>query len=95
MSRTRIPFTRSGIDSLPDDKPVNYTIETEGGRPNYHGVAQRGRVHDRLAEHLPGAKDAVPGAMVSIQPAPSIDKARTIERARIAEDKPRYNKQGK
>ena len=95
MTRRKIPFTRDAIESLPNNKPVNYSIETGGGRPNYHGVAQRGRVQERLAEHLPGGKDHVPGARVRVEQAPSIEQARAIERARIVEDKPRYNKLGK
>lgn len=77
-----------------------YKIETNGGRSNYTGIAQRGRVQDRLAEHLPNGKDPIPGARVTVQPMTSIDDARQREarqrEARIIKlSQPTYNKRGK
>ena len=95
MSRKTVPFNRSGIERLPDDKPVVYRIQTEGGKNNYTGVAQRGRVQDRLAEHLPGSKDFVPGATVVIEQARSIAEAREREQRIIVRSQPKYNEQGK
>jgi hypothetical protein len=57
MASKEVPFSKQGIEKLPDDKPVLYRIETEGGKTNCAGVAKRGRVQERLAEHLPGGKD--------------------------------------
>ena len=62
MAKKTVGFTDSSISKLPDNKPVVYKIFTDGGRNNYTGVAQRGRVQERLQEHLPGAKDHVPGS---------------------------------
>ena len=62
MTKKTVPFNQKGIEKLPDNKPVVYKILTEGGKNNYTGVAQRGRVQERLQEHLPGGKDYVPGA---------------------------------
>src|SRR5438105_12003662 len=52
MARETVSFNRQGIDKLPDNKPVVYRILTESGKNNHTGVAQRGRVQDRVAEHL-------------------------------------------
>ena len=94
MGRKTVDFNRKGIEKLPDDKPVVYRIETEGGKNNYTGIAQRGRVQERLAEHLPGGKDFVPGARVRVEQAPSIDEARKREGEIISKEKPKYNEQG-
>ena len=95
MARKTVGFTKTAIAEVPDDKPVVYRILTEGGRNNYTGVAQRGRVQGRLAEHLPGAKDPIPGAKVQIEQMDSIAEARAREAAIIAESQPKYNEQGR
>jgi len=91
----KVPFNSKGIQELPNNKPVLYRIETEGGKNNYTGVAKKGRVQERLAEHLPGAKDAIPGARVRIEQMPSISEAKAKEARVIARSKPRHNKRGK
>ncbi len=95
MAQKTVDFNRSGISRLPDDKPVLYRIQTEGGKTNYAGIAQRGRVQERVAEHLSDAKDAVPGAKVQIEQMKSIDEARAKETRVISRSKPKYNDQGK
>ena len=95
MARKTTDFNKSGIEKLPNDKPVLYRIQTESGKTNYAGIAQRGRVQERLQEHLPGAKDSVPGARVHIEQMTSIDDARDKESRVIARSKPKYNEQGK
>ncbi len=95
MAQKTVPFHLKGIGKLPESKPVVYRIETAGGRPNYVGVAKRGRVQDRIAEHLPGAKDYVPGAKVHIEQMPSIRKAVKKEERIIARSQPPNNVQGK
>lgn len=95
MARKTVKFTPSGIDALPNNKPAVYRIQTEAGRDNYVGVAQRGRLQDRLREHLPGAKDPVAGTKVQVSYTTSIDVARKTEARAIPRTKPRYNKQGK
>ncbi len=94
MSTKTVRFTDKGIASIPNDKPVVYKIETESGRNNYTGIAQRGRVQDRLREHLPGARDPVPGAKVHIEQMPSIDEARAKEARILRRSSPPHNKQG-
>jgi hypothetical protein len=93
MKKT-VKFTRAGIANLPNDKPVVYKITTEAGKTNYAGVAKRGRVQERIAEHLLGAKDAVPGAKIQIEQMPTIQRAEQRERGVIARSQPKYNKQG-
>ena len=66
MASKKVSFNKQGIQKLPDDKPVLYRIETAGGKNNYTGVAKRGRVQERLVEHLPGGKDPIPGARYNI-----------------------------
>lgn len=95
MSKKTVGFNQRGISRLPDDKPVVYKIQTQGGKNNYTGIAQRGRVQDRIAEHLAGASDAVPGAKVQIEQMPSIGEACARESRVISRLNPRYNKQGK
>ncbi len=95
MGKKTVDFTKSGIGKLPDDKPVVYRIKTEGGQTNYAGVAKRGRVQERLEEHLPGGKDYVPGSKVQIEQASSIDYAKEKEARAIARTKPKYNEHGK
>jgi len=62
----------------------------------YIGVAKRGRLQERLKEHLPGAKDPIPGAThVKVEYQKSIEDAKDKEASRIAKTQPRHNKQGK
>jgi len=95
MSWKTVGFNKIGISRLPNDKPMVYKIQTNGGRNNYTGTAQRGRVRERTAEHLAGARDAVPGAKVQVEQMPSIKEARTRESGVISRSMPKYNKRGK
>ena len=94
MARKTVNFNRTGIGKLPNDKPVVYKIKTSGGKTNYVGIAKRGRVQDRLEEHLVG-RDKVPGTKVQIEQMGRVDEARAKESKVIGRSKPRYNKQGK
>ena len=76
MARKTVPFNNAGLSKLPNDKPVVYKIQTDGGKTNYAGIAHRGRVQDRIAEHLdagriPGAKVQPPARRRSSAPIPS------------------------
>lgn len=95
MPRKTVPYNKQGIGEVPNDKPVVYKILTESGNNNYTGIAKRGRVQERLAEHLPGGKDSVPGAKVVIEQVSSIAEARAKEQRIIARSQPKYNEQGK
>ena len=91
MAIKKVGYNKTGINNLPNDKPALYRIETEGGRSNYVGIAQRGRVRERVAEHL----KEIPGATVKIEQFRSIGGARAKEGNVIKRVKPKYNKQGK
>lgn len=65
-----VKFNQSGAAKLPNDKPVVYKIQTESGNTNYVGIAKRGRVQERIQEHLDAGK--IPGAKVQIQQMSSI-----------------------
>jgi len=95
MAKKTVPFNEKGIEKAPDNKPVVYKILTDGDRNNYTGVARRGRVQERLKEHLPGRKDYIPGAKVQIEQMSSIKDAEAKEARIIARTKPPHNKQGK
>jgi len=91
MATKKVNYTKSGVNKLPDDKPVLYRIQTECGKDNYVGVAQRGRVRERIEEHI----GEIPGSMVSIEQFESIDAARDKEAKVIKQEQPKYNEQGK
>lgn len=91
MASKTIKFNKSGIESLPDEKPVVYEIQTETGKANYVGVAKRGRVQERIGEHI----GDVPGTKVKIEQYGTIDDARKKEQKAIHRKSPRYNKKGK
>ncbi len=87
-------LTPEGIDSLAKDKPVTYKIFDKNGANVYTGSAKRGRVQDRLNEHLPGGPDPIPrGVKVKIQQKGCIEEARETESRIISRDRPKYNKQ--
>ncbi len=91
MGTKKVKFNKTGIEKLPDDKPAVYNIVTEAGKTNYTGTAQRGRVQERLLEHL----GEIPGAKVRIEQTGSIKEAREKEARIIKRAEPKYNKQGK
>ncbi len=92
MARKTVPFNNAGAARLPDNKPVVYKIQTEGGKTNYVGIAKRGRVQERIQEHLGAGK--ITGAKVQIQQMDSIAEAERSEARIIARTQPKYNEQG-
>lgn len=89
-------FTQEGIESLSKDKPVVYKIENSKGKNIYTGVAKRGRVEERLKEHLPGGPDPVRGGVkVKIIQKNSIDDALKSEARIIRQQQPPQNKKDK
>lgn len=89
-------FSKEGIENLAKDKPVVYKIENKKGENIYTGIAKRGRVEERLKEHLSNGPDPIPGgATVKITQKTSIDEARKSEARIIKQLKPTLNKKGK
>lgn len=95
MAKKTVNNNKTSISKLPNDKPVMYKIKTDGGKINYVGVAKKGRVQERLVEHLQGQEDYVPGAKVQIEQCSSIAEAKQKEAAVIKSIQPNYNEQGK
>ncbi len=95
MAQKTVRFNKSGLEKLPENKPVVYKIVTPSGGNNYTGVAKRGRVQERLSEHLPGGLDAIPGAKVVIEQVDNLPTAKKKEANTIKRTQPKYNKQGK
>ena len=89
-------FDKSGIEGLAKDKPVVYIIENAKGKNIYTGVAKRGRVEERLKEHLAGSKDPIRGGVkVKIKQKPSIAEALKSEARIIKRQQPAQNKKNK
>ena len=96
MGKKTVRMNIDRISSLPNDKPVVYKILDRGGENIYTGKAGKGNVRDRLEDHLPGHKDAVPGAFkVQIDQQSSIRQAGRKEDGIISRSRPKYNQQGK
>ena len=93
MVKNTVKFNNSSIYNFPNVKPVFYRIKTYFVNKNYTGVAKRGRVRDRLEEHLRMGKDRIPGAVVEIEQLDHISEARKRESNIIARTNPKYNKQ--
>ena len=91
MRTKKVKFNKTGIENLPNNKPVVYKIITKGDRNNYTGIAQRGRVQDRIKEHLGN----IPGTKIQIEQMNSISEAQKKETRIISRIQPKYNKQGK
>lgn len=91
MGTKKVRYGKSNIEQLPNSKPVLYRIETESGRLNYVGAAKRGRVRERIAEHL----GEIPGEIVRIEQFSRIQEAHAKETRVIRRSRPKYNKQGK
>jgi len=89
MGQKTVKFSEEGILNLPNDKPALYKILTPNGNNNYTGVAQRGRIRERIMEHL----GEIPGAKVRIEQMKSIEEAREKEGRVIKRSMPKYNKQ--
>ena len=89
-------FDADGIANLAKNNPVVYELLNDKRENIYTGSAKRGRVEERLTEHLPGGPDPIPGAVrVKIIQKASIDDARKAEARIIKRSQPKHNKRGK
>jgi len=82
-----VKFNENDINKLPNNKPVVYKILTKNNNNNYTGVAKKGRVRERVKEHL----GKIPGSKVRIEQMSSISEAARKEANIIARVKPKYN----
>ena len=95
MARKTVKLNNDSIERLAENKPVVYKILDKKGENIYTGVAKKGNVQDRLKDHFPGHRDAVPGAAkVQVEQFPSIRDAERKETNIISRTKPKYNQQG-
>jgi hypothetical protein len=92
MGRKTVKLTKEAIQELPNDKPAMYKILSSKGKNVYTGSAKRGRVRERLLEHLPKGPDPIPGVKVQIEQLDSINAAKEKEKRVIKIVNPRYNK---
>ena len=84
------------LNELAQDKPVVYKILNIKGENIYTGSAKKGRVTDRIIEHLKGNRDAIPGGTkATIKQHNSIHDALESELRIISRTKPKHNKKGK
>ena len=90
MGKKSGKYDRDGISQLDNNKPALYRIEDRAGNLIYVGTAKRGRVQDRIAEHL----GEIPGAKVKIEQFGSIKDAQEKEANVIKRSQPKYNKEG-
>jgi len=89
-------FNKTNIKNLPEEKPVLYLLQNNPGDELYLGIAKRGRIQERLEEHLTLKKEKIPGAAkVKIAQFPSIEKAKKAEKRLIKKLEPKFNEQNK
>ena len=56
-------FNKTSIKNIPEEKPILYLFLNSPGDELYLGVAKRGRVQERLQEHLALKRERIPGAV--------------------------------
>ena len=96
MAKKTVRMNIDQINGLPNNKPVVYKVLNTKKENLYTGVAGKGNIHRRLKDHLPGHKDAIPGAWkVQIDLQSSIREAESKEGNIILRSKPKYNQQGR
>lgn len=89
-------FTKSNIQTVPDNKAVVYIIKNSTGQNLYTGIASRGRVQDRLLEHKELKKESIPGGTrFQVAQVENKDRARKIETQIIKKEQPKFNEQNK
>ena len=86
-----VKFNETNVSKLPNDKPVVYKIFTENKSNNYTGIAKKGRVQERISEHI----GKIPGHKVQIEQFSNIRDAAKKESNVVSRTKPKYNKKGK
>jgi len=89
-------FNKTSIENLPEEKPILYLLKNNSGDELYLGIAKKGRVQERLKEHLTLKKEKIPGAAkVKIAQFSSIEKAKIAEKRLIRKLEPKFNEQNK
>ncbi len=87
-------FNKTNIKKVPTGKPIVYKIKDSAAKNIYTGKAKRSESQERLADHLPGGQDPIPGAVTfQVKQKQLVAQARKEEKEIIKKEKPRYNKQ--
>lgn len=96
-TKKTVPLTNAGVKKISSNKPGVYDIKGDNGKSEYVGMAQKGRLQDRVKEHLPSSsKDPIKGGKtVSVKQAPSKADALEAEKKMIKSKQPSQNKKGK
>ena len=84
-----VKFNSDDINALPDNKPVVYKICDIAYMIIYVGSAKRGRVRDRIKEHLQAGM--MNAKYVKIEQFLTIEDAREKEKTLINQLRPVYN----
>ena len=95
MNKKTVKLNKNGIGNLPNNKPSVYKILTETGQNNYTGIAKKGRLQERLKDHLPNGADPIPGVKIQIEQMSNIRDAQKKESNIISRSQPKYNIKGK
>lgn len=86
-------FNNTNIKKVPIGKPIVYKLKDNAGRNIYTGKAKRSRAQERLADHLPGGQDPIPGATTfQVKQKQLVAQAEKEEKEIIKKEKPKYNK---
>lgn len=89
-------FNKTNVESVPKNKAIVYKITNNTGKNLYTGVAGRGNVQQRLADHLKFKKDHIPGGTkFKFAQVKTKDRALKIEEKIIKKEEPKFNKQHK
>ncbi len=89
-------FNKTNIRNIPEEKPILYRLQNNPGDELYAGVAKKGRVQERLGEHLALKKEKIPGAAkIKFAQFSSIEKAKRAEKQLIEKLEPKFNEQNK
>jgi len=87
-------FNKTNIAKVPKNKAIVYKITNNGGENLYTGVAGRGRVQQRLAEHLELPKEKIAGGIkFKIAQVKNKPRALQVEKQIIKKESPKFNKQ--
>jgi len=89
-------FNKNNIKSIPNDKPIIYRLQNNKKQKLYTGIAKKGRIPERLFEHINLKKERIPGATkIKIVQMPNVEKAKIIEKRLMKKFQPRFNIQNK
>lgn len=89
-------FNKTNIKNVPKNKAIVYEITNNAGKNLYTGVAGRGRVQQRLTEHLELKKNHITGGTkFKIAQVKNKERALKVEEQIIKKEAPKFNKQHK